>query len=228
MDRKNILDLVRKVKKLADRGVGGEAESAKIKLHRLYEKYNLTDADFVELQESYNRYFILRHSFDKKLLSNLICMILETPVFTCGESNNTMRIKLTDEQYDTILQAYEYYQKMFDDYSKYLMQAIISRNAIGFVPKPKSSPKTPSPETPPPEVPNMDNSQQGQSENNDSGKNKNQESEFDMIKLMKLAVAIESNPWKKLSDDKNLLDASGSATMGQTNHAKTRNNFSST
>ena len=116
MERKNILELVRKVKKLADRGVGGEVQSAKIKLQRLYEKYNLTDADFVELQESYNRYFIFRHALDKKLLSNLICMILKIPAFTCGESNNTLRIKLTDEQYDNILQAYEYYQKMFDDY----------------------------------------------------------------------------------------------------------------
>lgn len=218
MDRKTILELVRKVKKLADRGVGGEADSAKIKLKRLYEKYNLTDDDFVELQESYNRYFIIRHSLDKKLLSNLICMILETPAFTCGESNNAIRIKLTDDQYNNILQAYEYYQKMFDDYSKYLMQAIISRNAIGFVPKPKHT------SAPPPDVPNFENTKI--SENEISG-NKSSEPEFDMIKLMKLAVAIEANPWKKISDDKNLLDAHYSATFGQTNHVETRNNFSS-
>lgn len=218
MDRKNILELVRKVKRLADRGVGGEAESAKIKLQRLYEKYNLTDADFIELQESYNRYFIIRHTFDKNLLSNLICMILETPTFTCGESNNTIRIKLTNDQYSNILQAYEYYQKMFDDYSKYLMQAIISRNAIGFVPKPKQTSE------PPANVPNFENTNTSENENNG---NKSSEPEFDMIKLMKLAVAIEANPWKKLSDDKNLLDASGSATFSQTNHAETRNNFSS-
>lgn len=218
MDRKNILELVRKVKKLADRGVGGEATSAKIKLQKLYEKYNLTDDDFVELQESYNRYFIIRHTFDKKLLSNLICMILETPAFTCGESNNTIRIKLTDDQYNNILQAYEYYQKMFDDYSKYLMQAIISRNAIGFVPKQKQT------SDPTPDVPNFENTKT--SENETSG-NKSSEPEFDMIKLMKLAVAIEANPWKKLSDDKNLLDTRCSATFDQTNHAETRNNFSS-
>lgn len=218
MDRKNILELVRKVKKLADRGVGGEATSAKIKLQKLYEKYNLTDDDFIELQESYNRYFIIRHIFDKKLLSNLICMILETPAFTCGESNNTIRIKLTDDQYNSILNAYGYYQKMFDDYSKYLMQAIISRNAIGFVPKPKQT------SDPAPDVPNFENTKTSENEN---GGNKSSESEFDMIKLMKLAVAIEANPWKKLSDDKNLLDTRCSATFDQTNHAETRNNFSS-
>jgi hypothetical protein len=217
MDRKNILELVRKVKKLADRGVGGEAESAKVKLQRLYEKYNLTDEDFVELQESYNRYFIIRHPYDKKLLSNLICMVLEVSVFSCGESNNTLRIKLTDEQYNNIVHAYEYYQRMFDDYSKYLMQAIISRNAIGYIPKQKTSTEPPPPEPPTPE------------NTNNSGENKtNTEPEFDMIKLMKLAVAIESNPWKKLSDDKNLIEVKGSDTVSQTNHAKTRDNFSST
>jgi len=223
MDKKTILELVRKVKRLADRGVGGEAESAKIKLERLYEKYNLTDADFIELQESYNRYFIIRHSFDKKLLSNLICMILETPSFACGESNNTMRIKLTDEQYNNILHAYEYYQKMFDDYSKYLMQAIISRNAIGFIPKPKSAQEQT--QEPAPEVPNMQDTNTNGEEKKD---NKPAESEFDMIKLMKLAVAIEANPWKKLSDDKNLIIASGSDTVNQNDHAKTRDNFGST
>lgn len=223
MDRKNILELVRKVKKLADRGVGGEAESAKIKLQRLYEKYNLTDADFVELQESYNRYFILRHTFDKKLLSNLICMILETPAFTCGESNNTLRIKLTDEQYDNILQAYEYYQKMFDDYSKYLMQAIISRNAIGFIPKPKEKSTSE-----PSDVPNFQNEKGTETENTGNSDKKSSEAEFDMIKLMKLAVAIESNPWEKNSNDKNLLETTGSAIFSKTNRVETRNNFSST
>ena len=219
MDRKIILELVRKVKRLADKGVGGESDAAKIKLQKLYKKYNLSDDDFVELQESYNRYFIIRHSYDKKLLSNLICMVLETPTFNCGESNNTMRVKLTDEQYNNIDHAYEYYQKMFDDYSKYLMQAIISRNAIGFVPKPKPA------QEPAPEMPNMQNAETNSSENNT---NKTSESEFDMIKLMKLAVAIEANPWKKISDDKNLIEASGSGTVDQNNHAKTRGNFSST
>jgi hypothetical protein len=222
MDRKNILELVRKVKKLAERGVGGEAESAKIKLKILYEKYNLTDVDFVELQESYNRYFIIRHSSDKKLLSNLICMILEVSVFSCGESNNTIRIKLTDEQYNNIVHAYEYYQQMFDDYSKYLMQAIISRNAIGYIPKQKPSAEPPTEEQPPESI-NPENVDNGGDKNK-----KNTEPEFDMIKLMKLAVAIESNPWKKLSDDKNLIASEESATVNQTNHAKTRDNFSST
>lgn len=218
MDRKCILELARKVKKLADRGVGGEAESAKIKLKRLYEKYNLTDDDFIELQESYNRYFIIRHSLDRKLLSNLICMILEVPVFSCGESKNTLRIKLTDEQYNNIVHAYEYYQQMFDDYSKYLMQAIISRNAIGFIPKHDSTSE------PPREQSTCENTNNNVDEND----NKNSEPEFDMIKLMKLAVAIESNPWKKLFDEKNLIESNISDTVVKTNHAKTRDNFSST
>lgn len=218
MDRKSILELVRKVKKLADHGIDGESKSAKIKLKRLYEKYNLTDDDFIESQESYNRYFIIRHSLDKKLLSNLICMVLEVPVFSCSESNNILRIKLNDEQYNNIVHAYEYYQQMFDDYSKYLMQAIISRNAIGFIPKHNSTPEPPQ------------NSSACENTNNnvDESNNKNAGPEFDMIKLMKLAVAIESNPWKKNSDDKNLIEAGRSDTVIKTNHAKTRDNFSST
>lgn len=212
MDRKTILELVRKVKKLADKGVGGEASAAKIKLKKLYEKYNLTDSDFVELQEVSNRYFIFRHTFDKQLLSNLTCMILESPTFSCGENNNVLRIKMTDEQYDNVTEAFEYYKKMFDEYSKYLMQAIISRNAIGYIPKKPTTQESPSPqpdqETPPAES---------------SAKEKEQP-EFDMIKLMKLAVAIESKPWQKLPEHKNLPESDMFDTVDKTNHAKTGNN----
>ena len=103
---------------------------------------------------------------------------------------------------------------------KYLMQAIISRNAIGFVSKPKEKSTSE-----PPDVSNFENSKGNESENTG---NKSSEPEFDMIKLMKLAVAIESNPWKKFSNDKNLLETTGSATFSQTNHVETRDNFSRT
>lgn len=211
MDRKTILELVRKVKSLADRGIGGEAISAKIKLKRLYEKYNLTDADFVELQESYNRYFIFRHEFDKTLLFSIICMIVEKPTVNCGESNKVIRVKLTDEQYTNIVEAYEYYQKMFDDYSKYLMQAMISRNAIGYVPKSSTSSDTAAPE------------EQPKNPSNEKSNN-----EFDMVKLMKIAVALDANPWKKITDDKNLPLKLDSDSVGQHSHAKTRDDSNHT
>ena len=49
-----------------------------------------------------------------------------------------------------------------------------------------------------------------------------------MIKLIKLDAVIDSKPWKKLSEDKNLIKANRSDTVDQINHAKTRDNFSST
>ena len=188
MTKEAIRELIRKVKKLADGGIAGEAESAKLKYKKLCEKYNLSDLDFIELDESYNRYFIYRHAQDRLLLSNIICMVLDVAVFQCGENNNMFRIKLTDEQYRDINHAFDYYKAMYDDYSRYLMQGIIARNAIGYIPKPKT-PASDAPQIPPtpPAPPN------------------NSTNEYDMLKLTKMAVALDANPWKKIPDDKNLI-----------------------
>jgi hypothetical protein len=191
MTREAILELVRKVKKLADAGIDGEASSAKIKYQRLCKKYNLTDDDFIISEKQENKYFIYNNQFHRSLLSNIICMILEVPVFKCGESNNVLRIKLTNTQFYDITSAYNYYKDMFDDYCRYLVQGIISRNAIGYIPKKTEN------DSISPQMPEL---------NNNSEKIENTESAFDMEKLMKIAVALDKKPWKKPSSDKNLPD----------------------
>lgn len=195
MTKEAIRELVRKVKKLADSGIAGEAESAKIKYQLLCKKYSFSDSDFVELDESYNRYFIYRHAQDRLLLSNVICMILDVAVFQCGENNNMFRVKLTDEQYRDITNAFNYYKAMYDDYSRYLMQGIIARNAIGYIPNPKVQTNDE------PSIPT------------DPAPSKQTNSEYDMLKLTKMAVALESSPWRKLPDDKNLIDPVVSDTV---------------
>jgi hypothetical protein len=204
MDRQTILELIKKVKKLADAGVGGEADAAKEKFQRLCKKYNFSEEDFVSVDPPTNRFIIIRNKFDKTLLSNIICMILEVPAFHWSESKNTVKIKLTDQQYDDIINAYDYYKSMFDDYCRYLIHGIMSRNAIGYIPKSKPTETSQSED-----VKNNDKD----SENIDETSQKSEASEnisedvetpIDPIKLMKIAVALDKNPWSKPDKEKNL------------------------
>ena len=235
MTKEAILELVRKVKKLADSGVEGEAVSAKIKFKNLCEKYNLNESDFDSQDESENRYFIFRHQFDKALLSNIICMILDTPSAKCGENNNVLRIKLTLQQYNDVNDAFIYYKEMYDEYSKYLMQAIISRNAIGYIPKPpKQTTSDPVPTEsvnephPPVEESKTEESDTTTNSSNSSNSKSSNVPEFDMIKLMKLAVALESKPWRKNAQDKSLISQQTHDIKDPAKYAETRNHSSST
>jgi hypothetical protein len=238
MTKEAILELVRKVKKLADSGIEGEAISARIKFKILCEKYNLNESDFDSQEESENRYFIFRHQFDKTLLSNIICMILDTPSARCGENNNVLRIKLTLQQYNDVNDAFIYYKDMYDEYSKYLMQAIISRNAIGYIPKPPKQttpePLTSEPVNEPVPPPPVEETKSEETNTNTSGSSSSSNSkssnvpEFDMIKLMKLAVALESNPWRKNAQDKSLISQQTHDIKDQAKYAEARNHTSST
>jgi len=223
MTREAILELIRKVKKLADKGVGGESIAAKAKFKTLCEKYNLSEKDFdLAESETSNRYFIYKNEHHRALLSNIICMILDVPVFKCGESNNVMRIKMTDSQYADTIEAYNHYKDMFDDYCRYLVQGIMSRNAVGFFPKPKPQTEPDPVQEPPPEIP-IPEAQSSSSSSSSKKEEIKDENPFDMIKLMKIAVALDKKPWIKHTDNKNLLDSSVSDMVGD-DHAKARPN----
>lgn len=204
MDRQTILELIKKVKKLADAGVEGEAEAAKEKFKRLCKKYNFSEEDFVSVEPPTNRIILIRNKYDKILLSNIICMVLEVPAFHWSESKNSVKIKLTDPQYSDIISAYDYYKSMFDDYCRYLIHGIMSRNAIGYIPKPKSSESTK-----PEDVKSNDkDSENTENSSEKSGRsedhNEDAETPIDPIKLMKIAVALDKNPWCKKDREKNL------------------------
>lgn len=209
MDKKVILELIRKVKRLTESNVPGESDAAKIKFKKLCEKYGLSEKDFESVEEVCNRYFIYRHEFDRLLLSNLLCMFLKVPGFNCGEYNNVIRIKLTDSQFKNVTESYYHYQRIFDENSKYLMQAIISRNAIGYVPESDNS------SSPPP------------AEEAVATESSQKTSEFDMIRLIKMAVAIEPSPWNpvKKENDKNLPPPVSSSNMDEKSNAPTGNNI---
>ena len=221
MNRNKIIELAKKIKALAEKGKDGERNAAKEKLQRLCEKYNILDHEINISQETKDYYIIIRDSNERELLINICCMVLDVPGFKWKEKNNCVRINITKEEYDNIFSAFEYYKEMYDDYKRYLIQGIISRHAIGYIPKYQTYTQENIQQDNYPTVPPEDVSEKEKDDNpeekGDKTSNKNEKSEdvsedlkkespIDPIKLMKIAVALDKKPWVKNDPNKKLIE----------------------
>ena len=220
MNRNKILELAKKIKALAEKGNGGERNAAKEKLERICQKYNISKSELSTSEEAKNYYIVINDSNERELLINVCCMILDVPGFKWKEKNNCICIHITQSEYENINNAFEYYRDMYNDYKRYLMQGIISRHAIGYIPKHQTYTQENIQQdiqpTPPEDVKKEEKEQK--TEGNDdktSDENKNSEDKsedvvdekpIDPIKLMKIAVALDKNPWIKNDPNKKLIE----------------------
>ena len=109
---------------------------------------------------------------------------------------------------------------MYNDYRRYLMQGIIARNVIGYIPKHQTytqeNIQQDIPPTPSEDVKKEETEQKPQG-NDDESSNENENSEdksedlkkespIDPIKLMKIAVALDKKPWVKNDPNKKLIE----------------------
>lgn len=215
MNRNKIIELAKKIKALAEKGKGGERSSAKEKLERLCLKYNILPSELIIIEEVKDFYFIINDSNERDLLINVSCMILDVPGLKWKEKNNCIKISITQNNYKDIYNAFEYYKKMYNDYKRYIMQGIIMRNAIGYIPKPQTYTQenvqqnmTPTPETEDVSEDENDEKSQENDENQSKHDEKNEdvsEDLLDPIKLMKVAVSLDQKPWRKPLDN-NLIE----------------------
>jgi hypothetical protein len=220
MNRNKIIELAKKIKALAEKGKGGERNAAKEKLERICQKYNISESELSTSDETKNYYIVINDSNERELLINVCCMILDVPGFKWKEKNNCICINITQPEYENINNAFEYYRDMYNDYKRYLMQGIISRNVIGYIPKHQTytqeNIQQDIPPTPSEDV--KDEEKEQKTEGNDdetSSESKNSEDKsedvekekpIDPIKLMKIAVALDKKPWVKNDPNKKLIE----------------------
>ena len=214
MNRNKIIELAKKIKALAEKGKGGERNVAKEKLERICLKYNISPGELTPTIEVKDFYFIINDSNERDLLINISCMILDVPGLKWKEKNDCVKMSITHDNYKDIYNAFEYYKKMYNDYKRYIMQGIIMRNAIGYIPKPQNyTQENVQQDITPLETEDVDQQENteetnGNSENSETKDEKSEdvsEDPLDPIKLMKVAVSLDQKPWKKPLD-KNLIE----------------------
>lgn len=136
------LELLKKLKALAERGVGGEKEGAQKKLEQLMKKYGIEDANFSEDKEE-DHDFRYHDEFEKKILRQLFYKIVpdfqsRTYFYRHGRgSKSTYGIRCTKAQALQIRIEYDFYCELWKEEADFFMSAFIQKHRIFAIPKNK-------------------------------------------------------------------------------------------
>lgn len=129
------MELLKKLQALAERGVGGEKETAQKKLEQLMKKYKIEEEDLSEEQiEDHD--FRYHNEFELKLLRQLFYKIVpdykqHAYTYRYGKgSKSTYGICCTKAQALQIQIEYEFYCALWEEEVEFFMSAFIQKHRI--------------------------------------------------------------------------------------------------
>jgi len=132
-------ELLKKLQALAERGVGGEKETAQKKLEQLMKKYGVEDADLSEDKEE-DHDFRYHNEFEKKILRQLFYKIVpdyksRMYYYSYGRgSKSTYGIRCTKAQALQIQIEYDFYCDLWKEEVDFFMGAFIQKHRIFAAP----------------------------------------------------------------------------------------------
>lgn len=147
MDREEILNKIRKVQALAERGVGGEKESAEKRLAEMMEKYRITWKD-LEDEEKELIFWYKAKGHDWETLFKQVAVLSGMRRFAYIKPGDTSKkaqmlrsspdrprgtnvvIITTYAKFLEVTTSYELYQKSFDEHYESFMYAFLLRNNL--------------------------------------------------------------------------------------------------
>lgn len=138
-ERERLLEKLRKVKALADRGVAGEKDAAEKTLAALMERYGITEEALEDCQTSIH-WIRYKTEWERKLLHQLAYMYLGTGhSFGCvgkytGRSRKEVGIECTPAQYIEIEADFAFYYAAMAEEMELFYQAFSEKNNL-FPPK---------------------------------------------------------------------------------------------
>jgi hypothetical protein len=124
-----------KLLELSKRGVGGEADNAKMLLEKLMAKYNLTYED-LEKNEIKTQEVSYKTWYEEKLIYQVMYMMFPLePVYTYSNqrykrNRNKCILKLTDSQFIEFQYAFSIYLKDLEDNLRLFCSSFIQSNHI--------------------------------------------------------------------------------------------------
>ena len=146
-DREQLLQKVKKIQALAERGDRGEKESAAVLLDRLMKRYGITEAEIAEERRGI-AWFRFKTPLERKLLNQVIYTVTGRVAYSCvGKYTNRPRkmlgIECTAAERLEIEFSFEFYNAALEKeldrfYSAFLNKnRIFPENAIDQIPDPE-------------------------------------------------------------------------------------------
>lgn len=132
MDKKT--ELLKKLKALSERGVGGEKQNAAALLSKLMEKYGFTEDD-IELDKKEDEFFPYKENTEKRLLAQIIFMVTGKSAFGCvgtytGRSRKKLGVNCTAAEKLEIEAAFAFYKKAFEEELEVFYAAFAHKNHL--------------------------------------------------------------------------------------------------
>lgn len=134
-ERERLLEKLEKVKALADRGVGGEKESAERTLAALMARYNVTEED-LEDGKATTHWIRYKTAWERKLLNQLAYMYLGAGhSFGCmgassGRTRKKVGISCTPAQYIEIEADFAFYSAAMEEEMTLFYRAFLNKNNL--------------------------------------------------------------------------------------------------
>lgn len=129
-----LVSKLKKIQALAERGVGGEKESAQKKLKKLLKDNNMTEADLNEEKQNYYLFSYSGAPYRKRLLGQILYKVLghksNFKMYHSYHTRNKFGIYCTPAQKLEIDLDYEFYSSIFETEVDLLLSAFIQKQDL--------------------------------------------------------------------------------------------------
>lgn len=129
----SVLELIKKLKALADRGEGGEKNNAAEKMQQLMDKHGIT-WDMLDIDVKKRREFLI-HKDDMKFFFQIISNVVGITNYSeyrdeARKAKRTYIFQLTDLEYIEIETKYTYFLQKYKEDLKIFYTAFIQKNQL--------------------------------------------------------------------------------------------------
>lgn len=131
MSNPKFLELCKKLKRLADEGVAGEAEVAEKKLRELMAKHFITMEDLGKVQVKLRKFAVKK--FWRKLIFQTCYMVIgnkEFPNRYKDYSGRGVKVELSDLEYLEVQARYNFYKRTLEEDIDLMYSAFINKHGI--------------------------------------------------------------------------------------------------
>lgn len=128
---KNIIDKLKKIKALAENGIGGEKTGAIELYNKLLAKYELSDSEVTE-EEVERHWLRFKSEIEKRLLIQIAYKVTGDPVFweKTDKRNKIIGIECTEFELDQIQFYYSFYKEHLKEELELFMSAFFNTNNL--------------------------------------------------------------------------------------------------
>ena len=130
MDNQKIQEKLKKIKELAERGIGGEKEGARQLYEKLLLKYGLTDSDIDD--KIVTHWFRFSDELDKKLLTQIFYKVTGSRTYWTKKDKrvNLVGCECTEFECDEIVFYYQFYSEHLKSELSIFFSAFAHKNRL--------------------------------------------------------------------------------------------------